>query len=372
MKFRVERDVLAEAVTWVARALSSNPPIPVLAGLMLDASTDGVLRLSCFDYEVSARVEVPAEVADGGTVLVSGKLLADISRSLPVSPVDIATDGSRVELTCGASRFTLLTMPVDDYPTTPQMPEPSGTIAGADFSQAISQVVVAASHRDNRPVLQGINTLIEGDRLTFTATDRYRLAVRTLGWRPTQADRSGGALIRARTLSEVAKSLGGVGEVAVALPTDGAGELVGFEAAGRRTTSLLMDGEYPQVMGLFPSEHLGQAEVNTAALIAAARRVALVAGQHTSVWLRFTDSSIVLEAGKSEDAQATEAVEATLDGDEIALAFNPQFLLDGLAGVAGETTLMSYTQATKGMVISSAGETEPTFRYLVLPVRLNS
>ena len=123
-----------------------------------------MLRLSSFDYEVSARVEVPAEVADAGTVLVSGRLLADISRSLPGKPVDVSTDGSRVSLTCGASRFTLLTMPVDEYPTLPAMPEGSGAIAGDVFTQAVAQVTVAASRDETLPILTGVRMEIEGER----------------------------------------------------------------------------------------------------------------------------------------------------------------------------------------------------------------
>ena len=138
MKFRVERDALADAVAWAARALPSRPPVPVLAGLLLEADSVGVLRLSSFDYEVSARVEIPAEVMDAGSALVSGKLLADISRSLPAKPVDVTTDGSKVSVVCGSGRFTLLTMPVDEYPALPVMPESAGTVAGDVFTQAVA------------------------------------------------------------------------------------------------------------------------------------------------------------------------------------------------------------------------------------------
>jgi DNA polymerase-3 subunit beta len=372
VKFRVERDVLAEAVTWVARSLPSNPPVPVLAGVMMEASAEGVLRLSSFDYEISARVEVPADVAEPGTVLVLGRLLSDISRALPGLPVDLATDGSRVDLTCGASRFTLLTLPVDEYPALPSLPDTVGTVAGSEFGQAVAQVTVAASRDDTRPVLTGVKCEIEGERLTLIATDRYRLAVRSLPWRPSRPGLSTSALVRARTLSEVSKALGAIGDISLGLPSEGETDLIGFEAGGRRTTSLLMDGEYPQVMGLFPSEHLGEARVATAALADAARRVSLVAGRHAAVRLRLSDGSIVLEAGQGEDAQASEAVEASVDGEAIVLAFNPQYLLEGLAGVGADTTVMSYTQPTKPVVISAAGEHDATFRYLVLPVRLNS
>ncbi len=373
MKFRVERDTLAEAVTWVARALPSRPPAPVLAGLLLEADDQGLLRLSCFDYEVSARVEVAAEVSDPGTVLVSGRLLADISRSLPGKPVDVATDGTRVSVTCGASRFTLLTMPVEDYPTLPAMPEGSGSVAGDVFTQAVAQVTVAASRDETLPILTGVRMEIDGERLTLLATDRYRLAMRTLPWRPSGPDLSAIALVRARTLSEVARALGATGDVELALATGGGSELIGFEAGGRRTTSLLVDGEYPKVRALFPASSPTYAVVATAAVVEAVRRVALVAERNTPVRLTFTDGSLTLEAGAGEDAQASEAVECALTGEELSVAFNPAYLLDGLGALTRPYARLSFTQASKPAVISGQQEPEAddddSYRYLLMPVR---
>jgi DNA polymerase-3 subunit beta len=374
VKFRVERDVLAEAVTWAARALPSRPPVPVLAGLLLESDADGTLRLSSFDYEVSARVEVPAEVADPGTVLVSGRLLADISRSLPGKPVDVVTDGSRVSLTCGASRFTLLTMPVDEYPSLPVMPDGSGTVAGDVFTEAVAQVTVAASRDETLPILTGVRLEIEGDTLTLMATDRYRLAMRTLIWHPASPSASAVALVRARTLSEVSKALGAAGDVTLALSTGGSTELIGFEAGGRRTTSLLVDGEYPKVRSLFPAESPTYAVVGTHGLIEAVRRVALVAERNTPVRLSFADGAVTLEAGQGEDAQASEAVESALVGEEVSIAFNPQFLLDGLGALSTPFARLSFTQPQKPAVITGQAELEgdddDLYRYLLMPVRL--
>jgi DNA polymerase-3 subunit beta len=374
VKFRVERDTLADAVTWAARALPSRPPVPVLAGLLVEAEPDGVLRLSSFDYEVSARVEIPAEVSDGGTVLVSGRLLADISRSLPGKPVDVATDGSRVSLSCGASRFTLLTMPVEEYPTLPAMPDGSGVVAGDVFTEAVAQVTVAASRDETLPILTGIRMEIEGDVVTLMATDRYRLALRTLSWRPTSPGISTVALVRARTLSEVAKALGAAGDVGLALSTGGATELIGFEAGGRRTTSLLVDGEYPKVRSLFPDASPTHAVVSTHALVEAVRRVALVAERNTPVRLTFSDATLTLEAGQGEDAQASEAVECTLTGEDLSIAFNPQFLLDGLGALGHPYARLSFTQPQKPAVISGQtdadADDDTSYRYLLMPVRL--
>lgn len=248
MKFRVERDVLADAVTWTARTLPTRPPAPVLAGVRIEADAQGTIGLSSFDYEVSARSEVPAEVSEPGTVLVSGRLLAEISRALPHKPVDVVLEGTKVVVTCGASRFTLLTMPVEDYPALPAMPELSGTVSGDALTHAVAQVTVAASRDDTLPLLTGVRMEIEGERITLLATDRYRLALRELTWTPASPSFSAVALVRARTLNEVAKSLGsGGGLVNIGLSTGAGLDLIGFEAGGRHTTSQLVDGDYPAV-----------------------------------------------------------------------------------------------------------------------------
>lgn len=374
MKFRVERDALADAVTWAARALPSRPPVPVLAGLLLQSDGDGVIKLSCFDYEVSARVDVKAEVYDPGVVLVSGKLLADISRSLPTRPVDVTTDGARVSLACGTSRFTLLTMPVDEYPALPPMPDGSGTVGGDIFTEAVAQVTIAASRDETLPILTGVRLEIEDEHLTLMATDRYRLAVRTLPWSPSSPSTSAVALVRARTLSEVSKALGAAGDVTLALSAGSGTELIGFEAGGRRTTSLLVDGEYPKVRSLFPAELPTFSVVNTHTLVEAVRRVALVAERNTPVRLSFAEGKVTLEAGQGEDAQASEAVESTLSGEELSIAFNPQYLLDGLGALNKPFARLSFTQPQKPSVITGQddleGEDDDRYRYLLMPVRL--
>jgi DNA polymerase III, beta subunit len=331
--------------------------------------------LSGFDYEVSARVEVPAAVDEPGTALVSGRLLADIARSLPDKPVEIAQDGSKISVTCGASHFSLLTMPVEEYPALPQMPDVAGVINGEVFTSAVAQVTAAASKDETLPILTGVRMEIEDDAVTLLATDRYRLAMRELSWRPATPGTSAVALVRARTLSEVAKALGGSGsDVTVALSSTGGQDLIGFEAGGRRTTSLLVDGEYPKVRSLFPAESPVHAVVETGPLVEAVRRVSLVAERNTPVRLSFTEGQVTLEAGQGDDAQASEALEATLSGDPIAIAFNPHFLLDGLQALTTPFVRLSFTQAAKPAVLTGqaelSGSDEIGFRYLLMPVRL--
>lgn len=373
MKFRVERDVLAEAVTWTARTLPNRPPAPVLAGVRIEATSDGVLNLATFDYELSARSEIPADVTESGSVLVSGRLLAEISRALPNKPVDFTLDGNKVSVVCGASRFSLLTMPVEEYPSLPNMPALTGTVAGDELTSAVAQVTVAASRDDTLPLLTGVRVEIEGENITLLATDRYRLALREMTWKPANPDISTVALVRARTLSDVAKALGGSSDVNIALSTGPGVDLIGFEAGGRHTTSLLVEGDYPHVRRLFPDETPIHAVVAKSALIDAAKRVSLVAERNTPIRLSFTEGQVVLDAGQGDDAQASEALESVLFGEEIAVAFNPQFLLDGLNSLTTDFIRMSFTHPSKPVEFtgqeSLESEDSKSYRYLLVPIR---
>ncbi len=376
MRFRVDRDVLADAVTWTARSLPTRPPVPVLAGVRLEADTTGTVQLSSFDYEVSARSQIPADVSEPGSVLVSGRLLAEISRALPDKPVDVVLEGTKVLVTCGASRFTLLTMPVEDYPNLPVMPPTTGTVDGDELTHAVAQVSVAASRDDTLPLLTGVRVEIEGEKVTLLATDRYRLALRELTWKPSSPDVSTVALVRARTLLDAAKSLGSAGTVTVALATGTGVDMIGFEAAGRQTTSLLVDGDYPAVRRLFPDETPIHAVVGTHALADAAKRVSLVAERNTPIRLSFTEGQVVLDAGQGDDAQASEAIESTLVGDDISVAFNPQFLLDGLGALSTPFVRMSFTHPNKPVEFTGQetvdGEDKQEYRYLLVPIRFAS
>ena len=372
MKFRVERDVLADSVTWAARTLPTRPSLPILAGLLLHAEANGLV-VSSFDYETSSRVEVAADVSEPGRALVSGRLLADIGRALPGQPVTVTLDGSRVTVVCGKSSFALPTFPVEDYPTLPTMPSSSGTIPGDVFAAAVAQVAIAAGRDDTLPTLTGIRVEIDGALMTLAATDRYRLAMREFPWNPGAPSMEGSALVPARTLAETAKSLANADEVHISM-AEGAEGLMGFEGNGRRTTTRLLDGEFPKYRSLLPNETLSKASVSTAELIEAVKRVSLVAERNTPVRLAFTDGEVTLRAGSGDEAQATESVECDLDGDGLEIAFNPQYLLDGLGALDSAFTILAFTQATRPAVLSGAAESgaDPSteYRYLLMPVRL--
>jgi DNA polymerase III subunit beta len=382
VKIQVDRDVLADAVAWTARALPARPTVPVLAGMRLQAGAE--LTLSSFDYDVSAQATVPVTTEEEGSALVSGRLLAEISRSLPARPVQITSEGGKAVLSCGSATFTLLTMPEEEYPALPEMPQAAGSVGSDAFASAVSQSATAAGRDDTLPALTGVRIEIEGDVLTLISTDRYRLAVRELRWNPARPDLSAAVLVPARALAETARSLTSGAEVSIALALPGeagtggglagAGDgMIGFEGGGRRTTTRLLGGEFPRYQALLPNHVNSTAELSNGLLTEAVKRVALVAERNTAVRLAFTPGQLVLEAGTGEEAQAVEVLEASYDGDEpLSIAFNPQYLLDGLSAIDSDTARMSFTEPGKPALITGkpAPDGQPDYRYLLMPIRL--
>jgi DNA polymerase III subunit beta len=379
VKFRVERDVFADAVAWTARSIPTRPgTLPQLSGILMTTGPDG-LSFSGFDYETSGRVTVAADVADDGKVLVSGRLLADIARSLPPKSVDVTLDGAKLSMVCGTSRFSLQTMPVDEYPALPQMPDVVGEIEGEVFQAAVNQAVTAAGRDDMLPVLTGVKLEIDGPHLSLLATDRFRLSLREVEWSPLQPDLTASALVPARVLAETARSLGPDTKLSIALGAEGSGEgLIGFvsSAAGgeRRTTTRLIDGAFPNVRQLFPQTSDVNATADVGALIESVKRVSLVAGRNTPIRLSFSEGQVTLEAGNGEEAQASESIEATLTGDDISIGFNPSYLLDGLQALPGPSVNIAMTQPARPAAFTSVESADATpdlgFRYLLMPLRM--
>ncbi len=380
MKIRVERDGLADAVAWVARSLPSRPPVPVLGGILIDAggtSSDAseALTISGFDYEVSATVGVPATIADGGRTLVSGRLLAEITRALPAQPVEIFVDGARVMITCGNARFSLPTMPVEDYPQLPAMPPHAGQLAGEVFGQAVGQVAVAAGRDDTLPMLTGVRLEINGDKLTMVATDRFRLAMREFTWQPDSTMAGAGevaVLVPARTLADAAKALGTAGSTVELSLASGDG-LLGLSGSGRRTTTRLLDAEFPRYRQLLPSEQTATAIVDVAPFLEAIKRVSLVAERGTQVRLEFADGGLRLSAGGEDEGSAEEELAVEFTGDPVTIAFNPGFLQEGLGALHADRAELSFTTPNRPALIkgvSDDGTVQAGYLYLLMPVRL--
>ena len=383
LKVRLVREDFADAVAWVARNLPTRPTVPVLAGVLLTGTEDG-LTISGFDYEVSAEVQVPAEIASPGSVLVSGRLLSDITRALPAKPVDVSVEGTRVSLVCGSARFSLPTMAVEDYPTLPALPEETGVISADLFAEAIGQVAVAAGKDDTLPMLTGIRVEISGEAVVLAATDRFRLAVRELTWSTSSPSLEAAVLVPAKTLAEAAKAGTSGSEVHLAL---GAGSAVGKEgllgirSAGKRSTTRLLDAEFPKFRQLLPSEHTAIATIGVAELTEAIKRVALVADRGAQIRMEFSEGVLHLSAGADDVGRAEEDLPVDFAGEPLTIAFNPTYLTDGLGSLHSDRVTLGFTTPSRPAVLRPAGEdqadgtgpfpaVQTDYVYLLMPVRL--
>ncbi|GAA2076013.1 DNA polymerase III subunit beta [Pseudolysinimonas kribbensis] len=376
MKFQVNRDVFSEAVSFAVRLLPQRTTQPILSGILLEAS-DGALVLSSFDYEVSSRTEVSADVEEPGTALVSGRLLADIASRLPNAPVQFSTDEGRIAVRCGSAKFTLLSMPVEEYPTLPQVDERTGVVPAEEFADAVAQVTVAASRDDVTPVITGVQLEVGETSLSLVATDRYRVAVRDIDWDGGTTSSAGtAALIPARTLSEVGKTFAHSGTVAVSIVRGDDRELIAFSADKRTVTSLLIKGNFPPVKRLFPEQVDNYAVLTTSELIESVRRVSLVLEREAALRFSFSIDGLALEAAGSEQAQAQETIEAHLHGEDTVVSLKPSFLLDALQAVHSEFVRISFTKTENPnkpgpvLITSQSSKDQPgadNYRYLLQP-----
>jgi len=370
VKFQVEKAAFSDAVSWAARTLPTRPATPTLAGLLIDAAS-GELQLSTFDFSTSAKAVVKADVFTPGKVLVNGRILADIVKALPNRPITIEINGSRVELTCDRSNFLLPTIPDHDYPALPELPTLGGTIPTALFAETVTMVAVAAGMDSTLPMLTGIKIEITGDSLTLAATDRYRLAVKEITWQPDTANMEINALIPAKNLADAARTLTGESVRLTFSSSDDGEKLIGIEAVGKKMTSRLLDAEFPKYKTLLPADSSTIVTLNTQSLIDSVKRVALVADRNSPVRCSFNEGEVILTAGNGDDPMATEVVECEISGDGLDIAFNHQYLIEGLNAVGSASSQLMFTSPNKPAVLAAAGSTTPNYRYLLMPVRLN-
>jgi len=375
VRFEVNRDVFSEAVSFAVKLLPQRTTLPILGGVLIEADGASV-TLSAFDYESSARTTIAAEVATAGRTLVSGRLLAEIASRLPAAPVEFSVEDGRVSIRCGAGRFTLLPMPVEEYPALPQIGAEGGVVPGDVFSDAIAQVVVAASRDDVTPVITGVQLEVGEGSLSLVATDRYRVAIRDIPWDSAGSGLTEAtALVPARVLAEIGKTFAHAATVRISIAEGGDRELIAFSADDKAVTSLLIKGNYPPVKRLFPQSVDDYAVLSTSDLVDAVRRVSLVLEREAALRFSFTPDGLVLEAAGSEQAQASETIDAVLTGEETVVSLKPQFLVDALGAVHSEFVRLGFTRTDNpnkpGPVLitaqTSSDAGSSSFRYLLQP-----
>ena len=374
MKVEVNSQALADAVAWTTRVIDARPASPILAGVRLEA-IDGTLQLSAFNYAISARHHIEAGIDEAGSVLVLGKLLADIPKTLPAAKTYLSTDGSTMTITSGKSTFTMQLMPDAEYPDLPVIPAKLGQVDAQTFTQAVTQASVAVSREENRPVLTGIRVQFQGDKVIMSSTDRFRLSRSSFTWTPENPDTNATALVRGALLRDVARSLDEHQNIVVDFDTENP-SLLGFENAGRVSTSQLIDGEFPAVDRLYADEYPIHAVINKQDLISAIKRVSLVAERNAPIRMAFTSQELTLTAGTADEAQAKEILDIDMDGEDITVAFNPTYLIEGLSAIAEPFVRMKMTTAVKPVEFNGQKESDSAesmdYRYLLVPMRFNS
>jgi DNA polymerase-3 subunit beta len=362
MKFRCDRDLLAEALQTAQRGVSTRPGIPALTGVLVSVEGDG-LTLTTTDLEVSTQVRVPVEAAEDGVALIPARLVADLVKSLPPDTVEISMEGGQARMVCRSFEGTLRTLAAEDFPA---LRDPEGirvTASSEAFGEAVGQVARAASKDEARPVLTGI--LLEANRegLTMVATDSYRLAVREL---PATGEGEATALVPERALSEVGRAALGEEKAEVEIILGEA--QAAFRVGSLRLTSRLIEEQFPNYRQLLPEPGDNKLSASRQELLESVRRVGLLARESSPVRLELNALGVRLTSASPDLGEAVEAVEATYKGEDLTVAFNPNYLGDGLAGVTGDRVEIEFRDGLKPAVVR--GDGREAFTYLVMPVRL--
>ncbi len=363
MKFRCERDVLADAVGSAGRAATSRTgTLPVLAGIRMDVAGDQ-LSITGTDLELTIRLAVKVGGERDGSAVVPARLVADIVRALPAGAVEVELGDDDMSISAGRSQFAVRPLSLDDFPV---QPEPSGdgvTVPAGAMADALRQVVRAASTDDARAVLTGVLFAAEDEGLRIVATDSYRLAVRDL---PDSSLLGSGqkVLIPGRALSELQRLLDDADDLTVRF---GEREAT-FETGTTRLSTRLIEGEFPNYRNLLPSSYPNLLTVGKAAMVEAIRRVKILAQDSTPVRLALGGDTVQLTAITQDVGNAVEEIDASYDGEEMTVAFNPDYLAAGIDAIDSDDVTLAALDKMKPVVLRGAGQDD--YLYLLMPVRV--
>lgn len=378
MKFRAERDDLAREVGWVGLGVPRRPTVPVLGGILVEVEP-GKAKLSVFDYDISLATEVDIETEDTGRFLVPGPLFVQIANDLPNHPLTVDVDDSKAVITCGpGGRYTMPLMPVEDYPVMPSIPAPQGEIDGAVFAEAVAQTEYAASKDDTLTMLAGVYIVLEDTLAEFIATDRYRLPRRRAAWNAYEPRPRVGMTIPTRILNTVAKIAHGPLQLAVTTDVDGVPQSVAFACGARRATARVINTDFPEFRERFdgyndPAKLKGFAEVlvDASALIGAAKRsLPFRDNPNEAIRLKIKGGRMQIEAGFGAQSMV-EPLDAEINGPDMEVGFNGQFLMDGLNALKTRQTRLLLHPKLPTM-IRPVGDDDPAFEHILMPIRLAS
>ena len=364
MKFRAERDALLEAITTAGRAAATRgTALPALTGVRLEVTGDQ-LHLAGTDLDVTIQVQIPVSATEAGVCVIPARLATDIVRGLEPGSVSVEVDDNEARIAAGPTHYAVRVLPPEEFLRLPQPTGDAVTLAANDFADALSQVVPAASRDEARPILTGVLMAAEAGGLRLVATDSYRLAVRDLpGTSVLQEGQT--VLVPSRALAELNRVVSGADQVTLRLASDEAS----FEVGTTRLTTRLIEGDFPNYRQLIPQSYPNRLIVGKEPFLNAIRRVKLLAKDATPVRLTLRPDGLELVAVTQDVGQAREDLEAKYEGTEMVVAFNPEFLIDGVEAITGDEVQLDTLDALKPATVRSSEN--PNYLYLLMPVRVS-
>ena len=367
MKLRCERDNLLEALITAGRASSGRAGASgALPGVRLNLAGNR-LGVTGTDQDLTIETEVEVAGIEDGVVVAPGRLLTDIVRAVAPGAVALQGDEEELQVSAGRSQFVLRPYRVADFPHLPAPVGPTVALSTAGLAEALRQVVRAASSEDTRPVLTGVLMVAEAEALRLVATDSYRLAVKDLVGAKGVLAEGQRVLVPSRALAELQRLLSGeTGSVELRL---GAHDLT--LSVGRvQLTTRLIEGEFPPYSQLIPFNYPNRLVIAREAFLDAIRRVRLVARDATTpARISLRSDSAQLSVVTTDWGQATEEVDAKYEGSEMTIAFNPQYLADGVEAVPGESVALETIDSLKPATLKPTDGTD--YLYLLMPVRVS-
>jgi len=363
LKVTVTKEELAQRLALVSRAVSTRTAVLVLGGIRLRAEA-GRLHLAATDMELSLRASLEATVEGEGEVVVPGRLLLDIARSLPGDDVAIAhrPEEAAVAVTSGTASYRLHTYSAEDFPRLPDVDTAQlHAIEREALVETVARVGRSASRDESRPVLTGILVRFEPGKMVMAATDSYRLAVKETPVNGELPDLE--AIIPARALQELSRIAGGGDEVQLGLLENH----VVFGADGTWLTTRRIDGQFPNYRQLLPEQFEYELQLPREELLEVVRRVSLMAQRNSPLRLRFAEGELTVSAVTQDVGESRESLPAAFSADAMEIGFNADFLRDGLESVDAETLKLKLISPLRPAVLE--GEADD-YTYLIMPIRL--
>lgn len=364
MKLRADRAALAAAVTDAARVIPTRPVSPILNGILVDADTDGQLTLTAYDYDTCVRVKLAADVLDAGQMLIPGRRFADFLSALPNGVAELDDSAGRLAVVMPRTRCSLGTLPAEDYPSLPALPDRLGAVDAADLIHALSKVAPSARAVEGLGWSQRIALHATPEALILYATDRYTIGVSEVPWLDGGPDDLSEVSVDARAITDGLRNTTG----SVDVHADYTG--LAFVAAGRTVASRRYDADYPVALAVIARRPAPSTTVDVRApelAEAMARGAKVIGAERTPVTLDVGPDGLRYTAAADDGGTDGELDVVAFTGDPISVGVNPNYMRDALKAFGDATVTIGLGPELKPLLLRCADV--PGDVQVVMPIR---